>query len=219
MYFFNGFVSALVLAISSTTVHSEYTEHTKSAKVHLVHVGVNSSLVFSPSSVKAKPGDTIHFQFHQKNHSVIQSTFEAPCAPISSVQSNITGFDSGFKPVAADAKDFPIYSVKINNTNTIWASCSQVGHCAKGMVFAVNPPSNGTKTFKHFRSLAMSGASAARSSAAVQTPRASPSSGKAAAASSSAAVAPKATGEGHKELANMMLVMLLAVFGGAFIML
>ena len=33
--------------------------------------------------------------------------------------------------------------------------CAQPGHCKQGMVFAINPPTTGDKTFAAFQSLAM----------------------------------------------------------------
>lgn len=33
--------------------------------------------------------------------------------------------------------------------------CMQTGHCSKGMVFAINPPATGPKTFQNFKNLAM----------------------------------------------------------------
>lgn len=55
---------------------------------HRVTVGANGQLVFSPSNITAQQGDTVTFEFHQKNHSATMSTFAAPCV-------NAGGFDSG----------------------------------------------------------------------------------------------------------------------------
>ena len=30
----------------------------------------------------ATPGDTVSFKFHPKNHTVTQSSFDAPCTPL-----------------------------------------------------------------------------------------------------------------------------------------
>jgi len=95
-------------------------------------------LQFNPSSVNANPGDTIFFTFKQANHTVTQSTLANPCTPMAG------GFDSGFMPVAADLTDgpFPAAQFTVQNTSPVWAFCQQTGHCAKGMVFAVNPGDN-----------------------------------------------------------------------------
>ncbi|EIW85455.1 Cupredoxin [Coniophora puteana RWD-64-598 SS2] len=84
-------------------------------------------LQFNPSSVNANPGDTIFFTFKQANHTVTQSTLANPY--IRSM------------PVAADLTDgpFPAAQFTVQNTSPVWAFCQQTGHCAKGMVFAVNP--------------------------------------------------------------------------------
>ena len=47
-------------------------------------------------------------------------------------------FKSGFMPVAADATELPVFTIQINNTKPVWVYCSQTGHCAKGMVMAIN---------------------------------------------------------------------------------
>ncbi|KAH9989933.1 hypothetical protein BJV77DRAFT_1014909 [Russula vinacea] len=90
-----------------------------------VQVGASSQLAFSPSSVNASVGDT--------NHTVTQSTFAAPCQPMSG------GVDSGFQPVAANATNVPSFTVT-------------TGHCEQGMVFAINPTAN--KSFAAFQSAA-----------------------------------------------------------------
>lgn len=46
---------------------------------------------------------------------VVQSAFADPCRKLEN------GFASGFQPVAADATQFPEFSITINDTNPIWA--------------------------------------------------------------------------------------------------
>lgn len=64
------------------------------------------------------------------------------------------GFDSGYKPVAADATEFPTYSLVINDTAPIWAYCGQGNHCGAGMVFAINSDESSGRNFAAFQSLA-----------------------------------------------------------------
>lgn len=56
---------------------------------HRVVVGGPGVLAFNPTTVVAQPGDTVTFEFHQKNHTATQSTFADPCKPMSG------GFNSG----------------------------------------------------------------------------------------------------------------------------
>jgi len=143
-----------------------------------VIVGGNGTLTYNPTSVMANVGDTLSFQFQSKNHTVTQSTFANPCEQMTTPT---LGIDSGFAPVAADATTFPVWSFTMTNASApLWFYCKQVGHCAKGMVFAVNPTAE--KNFTAFQAAAM-----ATGSNTTSTPAASGSSsasGSAAAAAS-----------------------------------
>jgi len=119
---------------------------TVSAANFTVQVGASSQLAFSPTNVTAAVGDTISFVFNPKNHTVTQSTFTAPCQPMSG------GVDSGFQPVAAGAANVPSFTVTVNATTPLWFFCHQTGHCEQGMVFAVNPTAN--KSFETFQATA-----------------------------------------------------------------
>jgi len=110
-----------------------------------VQVG-SGALDFSPSSITAAQGDTIEFIFFPKNHTVTQSTFAAPCLPMSG------GIDSGYMPVAAGAAQVPSMTITVNDTTPLWFFCKQVTHCEQGMVFAINPTAN--KTFEAFQAAA-----------------------------------------------------------------
>jgi len=119
---------------------------TASAANFTVQVGASSQLAFSPTNVTAAVGDTISFVFNSKNHTVTQSTFTAPCQPMSG------GVDSGFQPVAAGATNVPSFTITVNATTPLWFFCHQTGHCEQGMVFAVNPTAN--KSFETFQATA-----------------------------------------------------------------
>jgi len=119
---------------------------TASAANFTVQVGASSQLAFSPTNVTAAVGDTISFVFNPKNHTVTQSTFTAPCQPMSG------GVDSGFQPVAAGATNVPSFTITVNATTPLWFFCHQTGHCEQGMVFAVNPTAN--KSFETFQATA-----------------------------------------------------------------
>ncbi|KAJ7168249.1 Cupredoxin [Mycena crocata] len=123
---------------------------------HLVIVGGPSGLVYSPSNITAQPGDTVTFQFHEKNHTVTASSFQDPCRALSLTSTTAElGFDSGFMPVSPNATQFPTFTLQINDTKPIWAYCRQQGHCGQGMVFSVNAVESGPNTFAAFKDKAM----------------------------------------------------------------
>jgi plastocyanin len=80
-----------------TSVASSGTPQTTvTAAEHLIVVGGPNTLTFSPSNITAQVGDTIVFQFKQKNHTVTQSTFAEPCISLTKTStSGQVGFDSG----------------------------------------------------------------------------------------------------------------------------
>jgi plastocyanin len=87
-----------------------------------VQVGA-SGLTYTPSQVNASVGDTVSFVFNPKNHTVTQSTFAAPCQPMSG------GVDSLYQPVAANASSVPSFTVTVNVTTPLWFYCKQTGYC------------------------------------------------------------------------------------------
>jgi plastocyanin len=106
-------LASVVLATLASTV---------SAANIQVQVGASSALTFTPPSVNASTGDTVTFVFNPKNHTVTQSTFAAPCQPMSG------GADSGFQAVTANATNVPSFSVTVNNTQPAWFFCKQTGY-------------------------------------------------------------------------------------------
>ncbi|KAG7444607.1 uncharacterized protein BT62DRAFT_216235 [Guyanagaster necrorhizus] len=131
------------------------------AATYNVSVGANGTLAYDPPYVRASVGDTINFNFYPKNHTVTQSSFNAPCVPLTD------GVDSDFMPVNASQVHLPTFQLSVEDTSPIWISCRQTGHCGKGMVFAVNPGAEGSSnSFSAFRALAISTNGTASSSAA-----------------------------------------------------
>lgn len=107
--------------------------------VHVVRVGSsNGTLAYFPNNLKAAVGDMIQFQFAPANHTVTQSTFDQPCAPINMFNKNVTGFYSGFMPVSASSTTTPTYTIMVQNTTPMWIYCSQGKHCQNGMTMVVN---------------------------------------------------------------------------------
>ncbi|KAJ3744920.1 hypothetical protein DFH05DRAFT_1491452 [Lentinula detonsa] len=117
-----------------------------------VIVGFNDTLTFNPANLTGvADGDTVAFQFASKNHSVVQSTFAAPCTA--------AGVSSGFQNVSdPNGATFPTWTLTVENaTAPLWFFCSQVTatstHCQAGMVFAINPTAE--KSFDAFQQAAI----------------------------------------------------------------
>ncbi|RXW25345.1 hypothetical protein EST38_g498 [Candolleomyces aberdarensis] len=137
------------------------------AETFVVTVGKNASLLFEPTSVTAKVGDVIAFQFMSKNHTVTQSTFDNPCAV------KADGVDSGYQFIPQGTNVFPQWSITVNNdTAPLWFFCNQKPHCERGMVFAVNPTAE--KTFEKFNANALASAPPATTAAPAATTSAAP---------------------------------------------
>jgi plastocyanin len=114
----------------------------------LVTVGANNGLTYEPTTATGKAGDVLAFQFQSKNHTVTQSTFDAPCT------FKTGGVDSGFLPVQNGSTQFSEWSFTIvNDTAPMWFYCAQGQHCKAGMVFALNPSAE--RTFDAFKATAM----------------------------------------------------------------
>jgi len=118
--------------------------------VHTVVVGGAAGLVYTPSCLWPAVGDIVNFEFHEKNHTATQSSFAAPCTKLTDASGAQTGFASGFHAVAAGTTSgFPVVSFNVTDAQPKWFYCAQAGHCAAGMVFAINPPREGN-TFDAF---------------------------------------------------------------------
>ncbi|CAE6420630.1 unnamed protein product [Rhizoctonia solani] len=82
-------------------------------KTHKVTVGAWGQLRYDPEYVHAEVGDCIEFEFHPKNHTVTESSFDHPC--------NATdgGFRTGFVPVPQKQEsDFPTRKFKVTDVST-----------------------------------------------------------------------------------------------------
>ncbi|KAI9887097.1 MAG: hypothetical protein M1823_001087 [Watsoniomyces obsoletus] len=167
MHFSTAFASTVLLAgaglvnAQSSTMSSVVPGTTGTGstgvKVHVVKVSNadGSSLTFSPADIRANPGDMVQYQFHPRNHSVVQSTFDQPCQPINNIDKNVRGFFSGFMPVALNATSVPTFTIPVTDTKPIWFYCSQARHCQQGMVGVINPPAaNTSRTLDSFKALA-----------------------------------------------------------------
>ncbi|KAG8861947.1 hypothetical protein FRB96_002390 [Tulasnella sp. 330] len=135
------FTSSLVALVAATGASFV------SAANMTVMVAANGQLQFTPNTVTAAAGDFVVFQFEASGHSATQTSFQAPCTALSG------GVNSGFSSVTSAT--LPTFSYAVKDTNPVWFMCSQVGHCAAGMVFAINP--NSTETFAAFQAAATGG--------------------------------------------------------------
>lgn len=153
---------------------------------HKVLAGANGLLRFEPESVVAAVGDIVEFQFHPKNHSVAQSSFAEPCAPLAAPAvlpppANATGY-SHYSPysrrsnvgssAAADAHPFfagfdfatverpanNAFQVLVQDTKPIWFYCPQPmgAHCTNGMSGVINEPRDGPDTLAAYKTAAKS---------------------------------------------------------------
>ncbi|KAJ9393933.1 hypothetical protein DTO282F9_9146 [Paecilomyces variotii] len=149
---------------SSGKAASSMSSGSGTVKVHPVKVGWNNTLTFSPDQLNVNPGEMVQFQFYPKNHSVVQSSFDEPCVPMSESMPGMMGIMSGFMPVSEDATQIPVFTMMVNDTKPMWIHCSQTGHCQKGMVMAINVASGSNKTLSSFKALAMKSTSDGSSS-------------------------------------------------------
>jgi len=119
---------------------------------HVVLVGYNQSLSYSPSNITAVKGDTVSFEFVTKNHTVTQSTFAAPCTQLVNATTGAVGINSGYMPVNASATMVPSWTFQVLDDTPLWFFCLQGSHCQQGMVFSINATPN--KTFDAFQAAA-----------------------------------------------------------------
>ncbi|KAJ6594749.1 hypothetical protein B0H19DRAFT_907394, partial [Mycena capillaripes] len=99
-----------------------------------VTIGGTGVIGYTPNQVQANVGDVVQFTFKQTNHTITQSTLDNPCSPLVGEGA----FDSGFIFVADNETEFTQAQFEVQDTNPVWVYCRQAGHCAQGMVFAVN---------------------------------------------------------------------------------
>ncbi|KAI4209279.1 MAG: hypothetical protein LQ351_007779 [Letrouitia transgressa] len=141
-------------AVASAPASAESATPSGMVKVHVVKVSnKKGDLTFEPNSLDVNPTEVVQFHFYPKNHSVVQSTFDQPCVPISNVMPEKQGFFSGFMPVKPTDAMMPSFMIVVNDTKPIWFYCSQGDHCQDGMVGVINPPKNNqSRTIEKFAS-------------------------------------------------------------------
>lgn len=88
-------VSGQPLTTTYTTSPGSPAPTTVPSADHKVIVGGPGKLTYDPSNITAQVGDTVTFEFRQKNHTVTTSSFAEPCRALSSTSATEVGFDSG----------------------------------------------------------------------------------------------------------------------------
>lgn len=129
-----------------------------SGTTHIVATGKGGVLDFQPGNIAALPGDVVEFHFAPRNHSVVQSSFEAPC-----VQLADGGFNSGFEFAVPDDDDDDdgqvqserVYRITVVDAKPIWFFCGQGNHCNQGMVGVINANTDTPNTFDRYRDAAV----------------------------------------------------------------
>ncbi|TFK41030.1 hypothetical protein BDQ12DRAFT_678771 [Crucibulum laeve] len=145
-----------------TTTYNSYpnspapTPASAEGQIHKVIVGgPGGKLTFDPPRISAQPRDIVVFEFHQKNHTVTQSSFDDPCRKLNN--NGVVGFDSGFFAVADNATEFPTWNFTVTDTAPVWGYCRQqtpASHCGAGMVFAINSDESSGRNFSAFQNVA-----------------------------------------------------------------
>lgn len=181
------------------------------AVTHEIIVG--NGLKFDPSYITAAAGDTVSFTFTSNNYTVTQSSFGAPCTP------QAGGLDTGFVNSANGNSNtnLPAWQFNVTGTDPIWIHCRQASntaasHCGQGMVFAVNPGSDGSnESFAAFKAAALAvGAQLASPAANATTPQPSNSTGSLSGGLSTSTSTSKSNGAISL---NIDAAMLMAAFG------
>ena len=82
----------------------------------------DASGVFRPQQIDAQVGDQLLFNFTRGNHSVIQSTFDQPCVPISEHNTTVNGFNTGYRDTnnGTAITDFLVDITPEWENQTIW---------------------------------------------------------------------------------------------------
>ncbi|KAI1392658.1 uncharacterized protein F4822DRAFT_425861 [Hypoxylon trugodes] len=92
---------------------------------------------FVPNTITAAVGDIVQFQFSNGNHTVTQSSPDAPCTPLQATVA--TAIHSGHIPFQDGQTTVGTFNMPITNTDTMFLYCATGPHCQEGQVMVVNP--------------------------------------------------------------------------------
>lgn len=120
------------------------------AITHTVVAGLGG-LHFDPDNVVAEIGDVVEWHYLPANHSVVQSSFGAPCKPLA----GNAGFFSGFQPTAAGQAPY-VFQFTVVDSNPVWYYCAQTkgNHCQAGMAGVINQNFNSANTLAAYEAAA-----------------------------------------------------------------
>jgi plastocyanin len=128
------------------------TEVCSTGVIHRIFAGsttANNGLQFEPENVVAEIGDTIEFHFLPKNHTVVQSSFDKPCEPLSDGSGVFSGFN--FATSQGEAND--VFTFTVSSKEPFWYYCSQTigNHCQSGMSGVINQNFDSDKTLAKYK--------------------------------------------------------------------
>ncbi|ERS96199.1 plastocyanin-like domain-containing protein [Sporothrix schenckii 1099-18] len=145
-------LAAAASAVPTATTGGNLASRTNGERAitHTVVAG-RAGLHFDPENVVAEVGDVIEWHYLPANHSVAQSSFGAPCRPLSSGE----GFFSGFQPVAS-GQGPDVFQIVVQNSNPIWYYCAQTkgNHCQAGMSGVINQKFDTPNTLAAYKAAA-----------------------------------------------------------------
>jgi plastocyanin len=113
--------------VSTQLLLTEITSNSQQVTVgglKAVSTGMAPSLAYSPEAITAAVGDVVEFVFMQKNHTVTQSTFAAPCNKMDG------GMDSGFMP-NPDGKAGVTWNMTVSTTEPLCKPLSLIPESAQ----------------------------------------------------------------------------------------
>jgi plastocyanin len=149
-----GFTS---IALAATTLlglsaAAPANEVRPTGRIHRITAGsttANNGLHFEPENVVAEIGDLIEFHFLPKNHSIVQSSFDKPCAPLGGDQSVFSGFN--FATMQGESTS--VFTFQVKDKNPFWYYCSQPtgNHCQSGMSGVINQDFGSNKTLAVYK--------------------------------------------------------------------
>ncbi|KKA28390.1 hypothetical protein TD95_000184 [Thielaviopsis punctulata] len=115
-------------------------------------IAVGRASPIEPFNIFASPGDVLEFHFATGENAVVQSSFDAPCAPLPG------GFSSGlFSVPAGQAQSTDVFAVTVGeHAGPLWFYLAVGDRCnADGAVGVVNADTESAQNINAFREKAL----------------------------------------------------------------